>query len=249
MLFSTFRQEVADPDRFYGVLATDTAVQISRFATIPDAVIVDVGGGAGYFSQKFTELGAHCLLIEPEAVPLADEPIPHFDSALERHDWLCRPGRLMPGRTIAGDGMRLPLPDNFADISFSSNVLEHVPSPEALIRESWRITKPGGTIYLSYTLWWSLWGGHETSPWHFFGGHYAAKRFERKNGRPPANKFGTSLFGYRIAPMMKIIKTLPGAQIHAEPRYYPKWLRWLVHIPGLREATVWNFLVVIKKPL
>jgi hypothetical protein len=31
------------------------------------------------------------------------------------------------------------------------------------------------------------------------------------------------------------------------PRYHPRWARWLVNVPGLREIAVWNLLVVLRK--
>ena len=42
--------------------------------------------------------------------------------------------------------------------------------------EMLRVTRPGGLMVLSYTLWWGPFGGHETGPWHAFGGEYAAYR-------------------------------------------------------------------------
>ena len=36
-----------------------------------------------------------------------------------------------------------------------------------------RVTKPGGLVFVSYTVWWGPWGGHETAPWHYLGGRFA----------------------------------------------------------------------------
>lgn len=63
-----------------------------------------------------------------------------------------------------------------------------------MAEEMLRVTKPGGLMVLSYTLWWGPFGGHETGPWHALGGEYAAKRYLRKTGREPKNRFGVSLF-------------------------------------------------------
>jgi SAM-dependent methyltransferase len=41
---------------------------------------------------------------------------------------------------------KLPIKDSAVDAVILSNVLEHVPTPELLIREAFRILKPGGTI-------------------------------------------------------------------------------------------------------
>jgi SAM-dependent methyltransferase len=173
-----------------------------------------------------------------------------FRSVKERHDYAVLPGRLYQEKAIAGDGMRLPFPDAIADIAFSSNVLEHVPDPRRFIEEAIRVTKPNGTIYLSFTVWRSPWGGHETSPWHFLGGERAARRYERKHGHPPGNLFGTSLFAYSVKEVMAIVREQPNlAKVTALPRYYPDWMRWVIRVPVLREYLTWNLLVVMRKDI
>ncbi len=89
------------------------------------------------------------------------------------------------------------------DIAYSSNVLEHVPDPERMAEEMLRVTRPGGLVVLSYTLWLSPWGGHETSPWHYLGGERAARRYERRHGKRPKNRYGESLFPLSGGRMMR----------------------------------------------
>ena len=248
-LFRAFRVEQTDPDLFYRTLAEDTAHQLAGYAPLFNRVIADVGGGPGYFSEAFETRGAHCILVEPEAAPIPPRPadLP-FSSYEERHDYAVLPGRLHPGRTIAGDGMRLPLPDGSVDIAFSSNVLEHVPDPKAFLDEALRITRPGGTVYCSYTVWRSPWGGHETSPWHFLGGEFAARRYEKKHGRPPGNKFGESLFKVTVKQGLHLAIDRDDVSVAwAFPRYYPDWASWIVKVPVVREFLTWNLLIVLKK--
>ena len=38
-------------------------------------------------------------------------------------------------------------PDGTFDVVFSNAVLEHVPSPGAVLRETWRVLRPGGVVY------------------------------------------------------------------------------------------------------
>jgi SAM-dependent methyltransferase len=190
------------------------------------------------------------VLVEPEAgTPLPPE-LRQDSPALtqsERHDRAVWPGRLVPSRAIAGDGNRLPFADGTFDLSFSSNVLEHVPEPERFIDESIRVTRPGGQVYISHTAWFSPWGGHETSPWHFLGGEFAARRYESKNRRPPGNRFGRSLFRCDVATVLKILNRRPDETVvRAEPRYYPAWMHWVIHVPVLREFVTWNLAVTLK---
>lgn len=46
------------------------------------------------------------------------------------------------------------LPDNYADIILSNQVLEHVDSPEGYLKEALRILKPGGSIILTTHGYW-----------------------------------------------------------------------------------------------
>ena len=33
----------------------------------------------------------------------------------------------------------------------------------------------------------------------------------------------------------------------AQPRYYPRWSRFVLAVPGLREVVTWNLLLVLRK--
>ena len=122
------------------------------------------------------------------------------------------------------------------------------PDPIRMADEMVRVTRPGGIIYLSYTLWLSPWGGHETSPWHYFGGHYAARRFTRRHGRRPKNDFGSTLFAVSAAEMIRWARRTPHASVVAIlPRYLPWWAYPVVRIPVLREFLTWNLLLVLRR--
>jgi SAM-dependent methyltransferase len=144
--------------------------------------------------------------------------------------------------------MALPLGDGVVDLAFSSNVLEHVANPAAFLDESLRVTRSGGVVYVSYTIWLSPWGGHETSPWHLLGGHYAARRYEKKHERKPNNLFGESLFQAKVKDVMALVRARSDvARFDAFPRYYPTWMRWVIYVPLVRELVTWNLVVVMVK--
>jgi SAM-dependent methyltransferase len=228
-LFRGFLREQSDPDGFYTMLAADAVRQIERHVDLAGRTVLDVGGGSGYFTSAFEARGAQSLLVEPDA------------------DELRGRGDAPPG-ALVGDGCRLPLREASVDVSFSSNVLEHVPDPGAFINELVRVTRPGGIVYLSYTLWLSPWGGHETSPWHFLGGAYAARRYARRHGHPPKNRYGTSLFAIGAGRVLRLVRSHGDVTVlEARPRYYPRWCGFLVRLPGLRELLTWNLLLVLRR--
>ncbi|MGZ7281862.1 hypothetical protein ACXWQV_09960, partial [Streptococcus pyogenes] len=82
-------------------------------------------------------------------------------------------------------------------------------------------------VFISYTTWWGPWGGHETAPWHYLGGRRARRRYARRHGHEPKNKFGESLFAVSVADGLRWARGQDGADVvHLLPRYNPWWSRW-----------------------
>jgi SAM-dependent methyltransferase len=228
-LFRLFLHEQTDPAAFYAGLAEDAADQLARHTELAKQTIVDVGGGAGHFSAAFRRRGANCYLFEPDLGEMVVD------------------GEAPPGAVLA-DGYWLPVADGSADICFSSNVLEHVQDPQGLIEELIRATKPGGVIYLSFTNWYSPWGGHEMSPWHLLGADFAARRYVRRYGRQPKHSVGRNLYRVHIGPILRLMRSRPEIEIlEATPRYYPRWCRFVLRIPAVREFVTWNLLVIVRR--
>ncbi|MFD6348747.1 class I SAM-dependent methyltransferase [Streptomyces roseolus] len=69
-LFRAFLREQDDPDAAYELLARDAADQIERLVPLEGRVVVDVGGGRGYFTREFRRRGAHGYLFEPDPAEL-----------------------------------------------------------------------------------------------------------------------------------------------------------------------------------
>ncbi|MGZ4620186.1 MAG: class I SAM-dependent methyltransferase [Frankiaceae bacterium] len=230
-LFQAFRQEQTDPDLFYGMLAADSAAQVAHYAPLAGRLVLDVGGGPGYFADSFRGVGARYLAIDSDV------------GEMSLH------GRAPePGTSILGSGLYLPIRDGAVDVCYSSNVLEHVPDPWRMADEMVRVTRPGGYVFLSYTGWLSPWGGHETSPWHYLGGGSAARRYTRRHGKPPKNVYGESLFAVSVAAGLDWARSHPDADlVDALPRYHPRWAKPVVRIPGLREIVTWNLLLVLRR--
>ena len=228
-LFSDFRVEQSDPARFYTALAGDSVAQLAGYAGLEGAVVLDVGGGPGYFRTAFTDAGATYLALDADVGEL---------SGL---------GEIAAG-TVIGSGMQLPFADGSVDVCYSSNVLEHVPDPWRMADEMMRVTRPGGTVFLSYTVWFGPWGGHETSPWHFLGGALARRRYLRTHGHEPKNRYGESLFRVTVAAGLHwAARQTAGEVVATIPRYNPWWSHWLVRVPVVREVVTWNLVLVLRK--
>jgi SAM-dependent methyltransferase len=229
-LFRAFRAEQATPAEYYTELAADTVAQLSQYTDLNGRVVVDVGGGPGFFVREFRRYGALSFCADTDSGEMAALGQPESGS-------------------VVGSALDLPIRSGAVDVSFSSNVLEHVGDWRTMLTEMVRVTKPGGIIFVAFTNWLSPWGGHETSPWHFLGGGRAASRYERKHGKPPKNMYGVSLHPVSVGAVLAWARSARGAVIvDAVPRYLPGWTRPLLRVPVLREFLTWNLLLVLRRP-
>lgn len=223
-LFSAFLVEQSDPHRFYSELAADSIELLREHTPLRDRTVLDVGAGPREFAQAFRDAGSHYV------------PLDHDPAVASVRDG-----------GVVGDALRLPLADGSVDVVFSSNMWEHVPHPEAVADELLRVTRPGGVVFLSYTNWLSPWGGHETSPWHWLGGHRAVRRYERRHGHPPKNRVGETLHRVSVRQGLAWARSAEADVLAARPRYLPDWCAVILRLPGVREVVTWNLLLVLRR--
>jgi glycosyltransferase involved in cell wall biosynthesis/SAM-dependent methyltransferase len=224
-----FRKEGTEPERLYRLMAEDAMATVAAQRPVDGALMIDVGGGPGYVAEAAERRGATCITIDLNAPEL----------------WLH--GR-RPGIAAIGDVSVLPFRRDCAQIVHCSNVLEHAPRPRQLIDELIDVTAPGGVLYLSFTNWLSPWGGHETSPWHYLGGDYAARRYERRTGESPKNLYGESLHRLGVGTVLGWLRSRNDIEIlNTSPRYYPPVFRHLMAVPLVREVASWNMRAVCRK--
>jgi SAM-dependent methyltransferase len=228
-LLQLYRREPVEPAPFYEFLATDTLEALETHGADLTGLTVDVGGGPGYLAEAVRRAGGRCLVVE------------YAEAELHLHD-------RAPSDAVVGDGQRLPLRDGVADVVHSSNVLEHVRQPRRLVDEMVRVLRPGGLAYLAFTPWWSPWGGHETSPWHFLGGERAAARYARTHGQEAKNLYDRNLFVLHLPEVRRWLATDPRVEVAWEgPRYWPPSWSPLCRVPVVGEVASWNYLAVLRR--
>jgi SAM-dependent methyltransferase len=131
---------------------------------------------------------------------------------------------------------------------FCSNVLEHTPRPAAILDEIQRVLRPGGWAYVSWTNWYSPWGGHAIAPFHYLGPQLGANVCRRILGEPRGPNLPlVNLWITHIGEVLRLVDTRPALRlIEAHPRYYPSQ-RWIVRVPVLREVATWNCVLLIRR--
>ena len=228
-LWKLFRNEGDDPGAFYRRLAVDAVAGFEqRYGSLDGARVADVGCGPGYYTEAFRAAGAFVVPLEYDAdeLRLAGDP---------------------PAGAMLGDAERLPLRTGALDGVFCSNMLEHTPRPGNVIDEMARVLRPGGWGYLSFTNWYSPWGGHEMSPYHLLGPERGVRLYDKRHGPDHKHKVGENLYVTHIGDTLKRFDDHPDLEVtRTEPRYYP-WAAPVMKVPGARELLAWNCVVRFRR--
>lgn len=225
-ILKRFRHEKTDPEPFYVGLADRT------LASFPHPVVgrrvLDLGCGPGWYSVALERAGATVVGLDLGAEDVAEA-----------------------GRNgvaaVVGDGTVLPFPNGSFDGVFCSNLLEHVPTPSTVIDEIARVCRPGGWAWISWTPWYSPWGGHEIVPLHLLGPRLGPKLWTRWFGPPRKNVPFAGLWPTYVGAITNEVRRDDRFTVNSvHPRYYPA-LRAMMKVPGLREVASWNCVIDITR--
>ena len=228
-LWRLWRNEKEDPEPFYALLAAEMADDLERrHGPLAGQRIVDLGCGPGIYTRALRATGAEVI------------PVDNDLSELELT------GEVPPG-TIVADAGDLPFESDSIDGVFCSNLLEHTPAAGPVIREIERVLRPGGWGYISWTNWYSPWGGHDMTPYQYLGPKLGPRAYVRRHGPPRKNAYGDGLWAQHIGPTLRLVRARPRLEItRVEPRYWPK-LSFIVKIPLVREVLTWNCVIRVRK--
>jgi SAM-dependent methyltransferase len=224
-----FRREKEDPLPFYSLLAREAAADLdSRHGPLRGQLVLDLGCGPGIYTRALRVTGA-------EVVPV--------DNSAEEMALMNGP----PEGALLADAGALPLPDGSVEGVFCSNLLEHPPDAAPVIAEIERVLRPGGWGYVSWTNWYSPWGGHDMTPYQYLGPERGPRLYEQRHGKPRKNAYGEGLWACHIGPTLRLVRAQPGLEIErVEPRYWP-WAAPVCRVPGLRELVTWNCVIRVRK--
>jgi SAM-dependent methyltransferase len=191
--------------------------------------VLDLGSGPGHFAEALKNAGADVVALDWNG--------DHAAAAAERGI-----------DAVRGDATQLPFPDQSFDGVFCSNLLEHVASSTAVMDELERVLAPGAWAWISWTNWYSPWGGHHITPFHYLGPSLGSRVHDRLKGPPPKNRIYDGLWPTYIGEVLAETAQRPSLKlVDVVPRYYPSQ-RWITRVPGVREVLTWNCLITLRKP-
>jgi SAM-dependent methyltransferase len=203
---------------------------VAQLPTSVDGLrVLDLGCGPGAYSAELERAGAKVVSVEID-----------LDELLRSKSQLLRP--------LVSDGTSLAFSDCSFDAVVCSNVLEHTPDPEGVLAEIQRVLVPGGWSYVSWTNWYSPWGGHAVAPLHYLGPERSIRVWRRLFGEPKGRNLPlVTVFPTSIGATLRWVRERSGIQlVKAYPRYWP-WARVIMKVPGLREVASWNCVLELRK--
>jgi SAM-dependent methyltransferase len=133
------------------------------------------------------------------------------------------------------------------DLVICSNVFEHLAKQDYFIAQCSQLLKPNGKLYLSWTNWFSPFGGHDFAPFHYFGARFGRWIHYKLKGKWSAHVPGAGLYVTHIGSTLK--KIHKSSSLHVDKmaaRYYSEF-SFLLKIPIIREFVAWNCALLISK--
>jgi SAM-dependent methyltransferase len=218
-----------DDPNFYRYQAEDAIMWLERWGVVFNSgtTVLDLGCGHGIFGSALVKRGCQ--------VTFADE----FNGLMPELSG-------SPFRLINIDTDDLAALGTY-DVVICSNVYEHLSRPDSLLENAAKILKPGGKLFLSWTNWLSIWGGHEFSPFHYLGSRRGHLIYDKIAKRQRKHTPYQNLFPTYIGETIKKIRKIPGLRVtKIAPRYYPEF-SLLMGLPLLREFLAWNCVLLIAK--
>jgi ubiquinone/menaquinone biosynthesis C-methylase UbiE len=112
--------------------------------------ILEVACGRGGFVRHLARAGAHVTGCDFSAAALHATRLK-----------LCNDGQPPPVTLVQGDAQSLPFADNSFDILISCETIEHLPEVQSALREMFRVTRPGGKLFLTTPNYFNFMGLYE----------------------------------------------------------------------------------------
>lgn len=202
-----------DPSEAFDFIVADDYIhsQSDFYQTMFDELAVDptqarmleVGSGFGFFLVHARRLGWNIEGIEPGE----NEFRGRFELALD----VLRQNGVEESRLIRTSGESMPFPDDTFDVLLSNDVLEHVADPQQVLREAFRVLKPGGHLIFNMPNYNWIYEGHYNIPWIPGLPKAAAKKYVGLWDRDPS--YIEALNFLTPGAIRRYLAAIPGAEL------------------------------------
>lgn len=176
------------------------------------AVVVDVGCGTGATALLLQKYG---LVVGIDISPLALH-------------WSAQRG---VNHLVQASAERLPLRSGCVDVVIATDILEHLDDDVAVLREFWRVLKPGGYVVVTAPAYRILWSEHDLALMHrrrYVAGVLA--RRSRQAGFEVVRLTYALFLLFPLALVMRLLRRRPPAHKPPEAQLppLPPWLNRLL---------------------
>jgi glycosyltransferase involved in cell wall biosynthesis/ubiquinone/menaquinone biosynthesis C-methylase UbiE len=216
---------------------------VMEFAHQSGKELLELGGGIGTDLSQFAANGARTTDLDLSAGHLA----------LAKENFKLRG---LPGTFIHHDAETLPFPDNTFDVVYSNGVIHHTPNTRGVVREIYRVLKPGGRaiimVYAENSLhyWRNL-------VWHIgikdgvLRTHSMGEIMSRSVERSDNAAARPLVKVYTPARLRHMFKDFEGISIVQRQMVSDEKPRLLTPVPltTLEKVMGWNLIIKARKPV
>ena len=232
--------------------------QVTIEEMFQDKIVLDVGCGAGGKSLYYASQGA--------AKVYGVEVVEKYQQ--EAYELAKQKNLMDKFKFVLQDAANLQFQEHFFDTIIMNDAMEHVNQPEKVLKECYRVLKPGGKLYVNFPPYHHPYGAHLSDvigiPWvHLFFDDQTLievyKNLVKKHPdadnrigfRISKDENGREYFSYinkmTITRFNKIIDQADFNVVHYKEIPLKKFMRLFAKVPVVKEGTVKMVAAILEK--